>query len=195
MMLEVQFRSTEAGLRLLRSTLRTYLRSARVPALTPGRIRRSELGTTDPRELSAQSSFLRLVGVVEATVDSLGTELTSKRISISDEAIRLLMLEKELAATSSWEGRHRSFRRHHKLKLASCAEHGRVEGAIEVRNAVAHGLGKLTTRQLVSADTKKRLDRIDVQVVNKFVALEPRHVRECAEYGAVFLRSIDERLV
>lgn len=187
----IAFRATEAGLRLLRTTLRNYERTASLAAVLPGRIRKTELGTTDPRELAAQSAFLRLVSVTEATVDSLGVEATAESVPAVDEAVRLLMLEKELASSSSWEGRKRSFRRHHKVRLANCDEFKSIQGAIEVRNAIAHGLGSLTTRQLVSAETRPRLKRIDVQIVNGFVSLRTGHVSGCASYSAVFLRSLD----
>lgn len=189
----VRFVSTEAGLRLLQATLRSYLTKGQVSRFR-GRIQQTSLGSSDPRALALQSGFLRLISVVEASVDSLGGELTSRSVSNVDEVLRLLILEKELAATSTWNSRRRSFKRHHGVDLRKCAEHDRLEGGVEVRNAIAHGLGRLTTRQVLSAETLKHLARVNVTVVNGYVDLCPIHLTECASYCSNFLRSLDQTL-
>lgn len=149
------------------------------------------LGSSDPRHLALQSGFLRLISVVEASVDSLGGELTSRSVPNLDEVLRLLVLEKELAATSSWESRRKSFKRHHGVDLRKCAEHQRLEGAIEVRNAISHGLGRLTTRQVFSSETPKQLARVNVAITNGYVDIQPVHLTECAQYCSDFLKSLD----
>lgn len=193
-MTTIHFVSTEAGLRLLQATLRSYLTGVRLSTVFQGRIQHTSLGSSDPRDLAMQSGFLRLISVVEASVDSLGGELTSRSVSSLDEVLRLLVLEKELAATSTWDSRRRSFKRHHGVDLRKCAEHDRLEGGIEVRNAIAHGLGRLTTRQVLSAETLKQLARVNVTIVNGSVDLRPTHLTECANYCATFLRSLDHTL-
>jgi len=142
-------------------------------------------------DLVVQATFLRLVSVTEATVDALGTELTNRDLRSIDAVIRLLILEKELAAASNWPSRRKSFKRHHKVDLQKCAEHGRLEGAIEVRNAIAHGLGSLTTRQLHSVETPKALAKVNVTVADGFVDLRAVHVHDCHSYLSAFLRSLD----
>ncbi len=178
-------------MRLLRATLRTFVTGTWLASLTRGRIQHTSLGSSNPLDLALQAGFLRLVSITEATVDSLGVELTTRDLRKVDEVVRLLMLEKELAATSTWDARRRTFKRHHGVDLRRCAEYGRLEGAIEVRNAIAHGLGRLTTRQALSAETPKQLSRVDVVVVNGYVDLGPIHLRECADYAADFLKSLD----
>lgn len=190
----MRHRSTEAGLRLLGGTLRNYRGSIKKEVFLPGRIHETELGSTHPRELLAQSTFLRLVSVAEATVDSLGTELTNQTIAAADRTVRMLALEKELATSSSWRMRRRSFRRHHGIDLQKCRDYKRLEGAMEVRNAIAHGLGRLTTRQVTSKETLGYLRRIEVDVVNGFVRLQSSHVEACASYCGSFLKAIDDAL-
>ena len=187
----IRFVSIEAGLRLLRSTVRTYLAGTRFLVISIGRIEHTSLGSSDARNLALQSGFLRLVSIAEASVDSLGAELTSRSVPRVSEVVRLLMLEKELAASSTWDSRRRSYKRHHGIDLQKCAEYGRLEGAIEVRNAIAHGLGRLTPRQALSAETFKHLARIRVPVSNGFVELQSTHITECAQYCTDFLRSLD----
>lgn len=188
----VRFVSTESGLRLLRTTLRFHGDHARSVGTKRGRVHTTSQGTSDPEALALQAGFLRLVSVTEATLDSLGRELTASSVGNVDQVIRALMLEKELAATSNWEARKRAFKRHHRVDIAKCAEHPRVEGAVEVRNAIAHGLGQLTTRQSESKETPKRLARIQVEVVNGRVDLRLSHLTECGSYAAEFLISVDD---
>lgn len=192
--MDVRFVSTEAGLRLLRATLRNYLMASRLSALQIGRIQHTSLGTSDPRDLALHAGFLRLVSVTEATLDSLAVELTERSVPNTDEVVRLLMLEKELAAQTTWEARRRVFKRHHHVDIRRCDEYDRVEGAIEARNAIAHGLGRLTTRQVQSQETAKRLARVGVATVNRWIALRREHLEQCSDYTAAFLRSVDRSL-
>jgi len=183
--------STEAGLRLLRATLRNYIWEARLSVLPRGRIQQTFLGTSDPRDLAVQAGFLRLVSVVEASVDSLAVELTEGNVPRVDEVLRLLMLEKEIVASANWESRRRVFKRHHRVDLRKCPRYSYLEGAIEVRNAIAHRLGRLTTRQAMSVETTHRLRIANVIVVNERVDLTSEHLTECANCSSEFLRSLD----
>lgn len=190
----IHFRSTEAGLRLLAPTLRTALRTARAAPFLGGRIVHSALGSTSPRDLALQTSFLRLVSITEATIDSLAIEITEQSVPQIDDVIRLLMLEKELASTSTWDSRRRLFKRHHGVDLEKCAESKRLDGAIAVRNAIAHGLGRLTTKQALSKQTDTNLKRIDVTLLNGFIDLEPRHLIDCRAYLTDFLVDVDTKV-
>jgi hypothetical protein len=187
-----RFVSTETGVRLLRGTLRNYHHRGPLSRLRVGRIVQTSMGSSDPSELRAHSAFLRLVSIAESTLDSLGAELTLNHVSRIDEVLRLLILEKELAATSNWESRRRTFKRHHHVDLKRCDEHSRVDAAVLVRNAIAHGLGKLTARQLLSPETPKKLSTLNVSVVNGFVEITPADVDECADYLQKFLHSVDD---
>ena len=195
MPVEPRFLSTELGLKLLRSSLRPFLAGSMLATPFRGRVRETSQGSAVPRELALQSGFLRLVSITEATVDLLAAELTEKSLSDVDEVLRLLMLEKELAASSSWESRRRAFKRHHGVDLRKCNEHKKVEGAVEVRNAIAHGLGRLTTRQAISQETTKRLKAIDVSETHGYVQLNAEDLKQCASYSADFLRSVDAEVL
>ena len=190
-MSNVRFVATETGIRLLRSTYRSFAASGSTGVRRVGRISQTVLGSSDPRDLVVHSGFLRLVSITEAAVDALAVELTAQSVPQIDEVVRRLMLEKELSATGTWRARRSAYKRHHNIDLGKCAEFKRLEGAIEVRNAIAHGLGKLTTRQVHSRETAPKLGQINVNVVNGFVALGPNHVEECASYCREFLLSLD----
>ncbi len=159
-----------------------------------GRIHRTQFGSTSAATLALHSGFLRLVSIAEATVDSLGVEATNRRVGAVDQSVRLLILEKELAATSTWDARRRVFRRHHGVDLRKCDEFKRMEAANDVRNAIAHGLGRLTARQVHSPETVRRISSIGVDVVDGYVSIEERHLVECAGYARLFLTSVDREV-
>ena len=125
-----RFLSVESGLRLLQATLRSFVATSKHAPAFSGRIHHTLLGSGEPKDLTLQAAFLRLVSVTEATVDSLGMELTSRDLPNVDDVIRLLMLEKELSASSNWPSRPKAFKRHPQYRPRKCAEHARLEGAI-----------------------------------------------------------------
>lgn len=61
----------------------------------------------------------------------------------------------------SWPLREKAWRKHDHLELSSAgADWPRLKGYIEIRNAIQHGLGRLTDRQLSGADRQHTLDWI-----------------------------------
>lgn len=123
----IRLAATESGIRLLGTTIRTFTRPLR--ARVGGRILVTSLGTSDPRQVSLQAGFLRLVSITEATVDSIAAELTAGQLGSPTPQVLLLAIEKELAATSNWAARVRAFKVHHDLSLHGCDEFKRVEAA------------------------------------------------------------------
>jgi hypothetical protein len=124
----------------------------------------------------------------------LGVELTEASVTNVDDVIRLLIVEKELAGSSNWEARRRAFKRHHNLDLKKCAQYHYLEGAIEARNAIAHGLGRLTTRQRLAPETSRHLAAANVAVVNNRVELKLDHLIECTRCCAEFIVALDNML-
>jgi len=108
-----------------------------------------------------------------------------------DEVIRLLMVEKEIAGSSTWDARVRIFRRHHHVNLTKASRYAYLEGAIQVRNAVAHGLGRLTARQVLSDLVPRQLALVNVALVNEHVDLRVDNIVECADCATEFLLSVD----
>lgn len=189
-----RFASTEAGLRLLTVTLRTYRHSNSALVQVRGRISQTALGPTDHREVARQSALLRLVSVTEAATDSLSGELSDRDLDRPiPVVIERLVLEKELAGTSSWPGRESMYKRHHGIDLSKCAEYKRVKGAVSARNSIAHALGRQTTRQQLSGAFRADMARLGVPIVNGRIHLRDSNLDECASYCRAFLRDLDQR--
>lgn len=186
------YAATESGLRLLAATVRNHRRNQLVRR-SVGRITVTSLGPTSDSVMNVQIGYLRLVSVVEATVDALAMELTWGSLTNVDEAIRALVLEKEIAGSASWDSRRRSFKRHHDLDLRKCDRHDDVLAATDVRNSIAHALGRLTARQAASQDTVKRMRSIGVDVIDGWVVVKPDDIARCFDDGRAFLLDLDGR--
>lgn len=188
-----RFNATESGLRLLGAALRaqsTFPQRSRLP----GRITATAFGPVTREETDRQGLYLRVVSIAEATTDALALELTRRAIANIDEVVRRLILEKEIAGSASWDARRRSFRRHHGIDLRKCDAHREVLAATDVRNAIAHGLGRLTARQAASQETYKNLGRIAVDLVDGRVRLQGRHILEAVGYCRRFVMDVDARV-
>jgi hypothetical protein len=188
-----RFDATESGLRLLGAALRS---NAVVPPRSrrPGRIVATAFGPIAKNETDRRGLYLYVVSIAEATIDALALELTQRSLCDIDEVVRRLILEKEIAGSASWEARRRSFRRHHGVDLRRCDAYYEVHAATDVRNAIAHGLGRLTARQIASQETYKNLARISIDVVDGQVRLHPRHVAEVVGYCRRFVHDVDARV-
>jgi hypothetical protein len=188
-----RFNATESGLRLLGATLRS---NATLPPRSrpPGRITATAFGPITEEETDRQGLYLRVVSIAEATVDALALELTRRAVTHIDELIRRLILEKEIAGSASWDARRRAYRHHHGLDLRKCDAHAEVLAATDVRNAIAHGLGRLTARQTASQETYKNLALISVDVVDRRVRLQSTHVAEAVGYCRRLINDVDARV-
>jgi hypothetical protein len=144
----VPFAVTEEALRLLQATHADF---TRLPMPPPrGRLRigtTTALGPYDFSQVRAQSEYLRLVSIVEAFVDTCCNHLFDLKTQGHDLFVSNLADAARDQASNSWEERKKAFATYHDVPLGSCAGYSDVAAAVQVRNAVAHGLGSLTRRQ------------------------------------------------
>lgn len=133
----------EASCRLLNQTLGLY----RMQAAT---IREAEAPTRlappafDDLQVQRQAIFLRMISITEAfCVDRL-LQLAEDEISPSGNNLRTVIWENaSTSAVSNWS----SIRSTYKLWYDIKPNWARINQLIEVRNAIAHGLGQLTRIQ------------------------------------------------
>jgi hypothetical protein len=189
----------EAATAWIRTSREEYVVSPR-PVAT-GRVLRSPtaLGTYDIANSRAQSYFLRIVSIAEAYTDAaLETMFHLVVPSTSVATVRLLELHL-LDATQNWDGRKRSFMEHHGLSLGDRKEGfpdwSKFDGMIEVRNAIAHGLGTLTRQQRRNPlRTASRCSQIGVRIEGGEIVVRPENVSAAAAIGEAFVRWLDAKL-
>lgn len=85
------------------------------------------------QELRQQNAVVDIVAIAEGFT---GDRLRSFRSAVTDQEV------------FTWRGRIRAWRKHAGVQVESCLSWRTLSGFIEVRNALQHGLGRLTERQL-----------------------------------------------
>lgn len=141
----VPFSFTEEALRLLWTTHADFSQLASLPRR--GRINVGSslnFGPYDFQHVRAQSEYLRLVSIVEAFVDTCCNHLFELRTKGLDSLFQNLAAAALDQASRDWESRKAAFKVYHGIALGACSKFSDVSAAVQVRNAIAHGLGSLT---------------------------------------------------
>lgn len=190
----------DAAILLTRTAMYEYQSSAPV-LLAFGRIFRSStaLGTYELGNARAQAYFFRIVTIVEAYTDAaLEAMFRGVVPATSPAAIRLLEAHL-LDATQRWEARKKSFAEHHALPLGDVAVGfpgwSKLDGMIEVRNSIAHGLGSLTRQQRQSPmRTAARCSQVGVRIDAAEVLVDDVSLGTAARVAEDFVRWLDPNL-
>jgi hypothetical protein len=190
----------DAAILLMRSALLDY--EATSPRLLGfGRISRSStaLGTLDLGDARAQACMFRIVTIVEAYTDA-ALELMFRGTVPANSPAALRLLDAHLLdAAQRWDARKKSFLDHHALSLGDAKtgfpQWSKLDGMIEVRNAIAHGLGSLTRQQRKNAARSAgRCSQIGVRIDAGEVIVSPASLRTATDVAENFVRWLDARL-
>lgn len=191
----VQREVTEAAIQYLHSTYLDHLQTAQSIAPVRGRVLMSgtALGLYDIESASKQGCFLRLISVVEAYVDTVSGALFRENTPTTHELVRRLVENAELRASTTWQERIAAFQAYHLIRLGGLARWSELDAGIEVRNAIAHGLGQLTPRQR-NGVTSGKLSQIGVSLRDGYVVITIESLRRCCEVCVEFIASLDNAL-
>lgn len=164
--------------------------------LSPVNVTRSRLGlsATQVTELPAHDAIVRMVSYAEhyastelrATVE---TRLTGEG-PIYDAARAQITHQLD----ANWHSRSTRSKSWLALDLRAQASFRRLEGFVEARNAIVHGLGELTDQQLSNSRRKKthqRLREARIPLSGRRLLIEERHVVSCAENVCAFAAWLD----
>ena len=140
----VQSLRAEGAIALLRQTLAQHKTlAARIPLDNPRR--RLAAPRRDRVQVQRQATFIRLISITESFCAVRLTEYVENVVDITAHSISSLIWETAaIDATGSWSRQKDAY----KKWLGLSPNWKNVEGFIEARNAVAHGLGTLTRRQV-----------------------------------------------
>jgi hypothetical protein len=190
----VPFGVTEEALRLLHATHGDFTRLP--PPSRRGRLRAGSstaLGPYDFAQVRAQSEYLRLVSIVEAFVDTCCNHLFDLKTQGHDMFVRNLAAAARDQASINWEERKSAFATFHHVPLGNCASYSDVAAAVQVRNAVAHGLGSLTRRQQNKKDMTK-IASVGINFRNQALVIDARALDRCVRFSAAFVADVDARI-
>lgn len=185
--------ATEAAIRLIRHT---YAEARPTTAQIPiGRIIRtaSVFGSGDLSDALRQAHYLRLVSIAEMFTDILMSEMLGERLPVDDELITKLMTAAELASSSSWPRRSEFFSKLHGIRLEEFGRNNELNSAKRVRNIIAHGLGRITQKELENSRLNQQLTLVGVQVQDRRVMVNDQSLRILAELLIDYITWLDRK--
>lgn len=156
---------TDEALRLLlHAETRLPLPPATPVGAASARLGAARLGGLTEGELRVQAAFFRLVSVTEAYLDALSMQELQRAQPFTGQPLQTMLTEHEITATANWRSRTQNYKDYHGVRLGPLPGHTSVMAAVQVRNAIAHGLGRLTARQRGNADLATQVARLDVSI-------------------------------
>ncbi|MCG5216157.1 hypothetical protein [Streptosporangium sp. KLBMP 9127] len=144
---------------------------------------------TDPAQDMCQATLVRLLSITEAFAsDLLSREVEHAVVSAQNSIASTLADEAVIRATSSWQEQKKAY----KDWLGISEDWKSVERLAEARNAVAHGLGKLTKRQMRNEQSvRSKLEAAGIIVDGNTVVLSDESLAEAASACCAFIEKLD----
>lgn len=185
---QVPSAEAEAASALLFRTLGAH--RAAVAALKPRpltRLRTSPDG--DPVQDRCQATLIRLLSITEAFAsEMLSREVDRAVADMSNKTATKVADDAVIRGTSSWQDQKKSY----KDWLGVEEDWKAVERLAEARNAVAHGLGKLTRRQLRSEQSvKSKLKAAGIIIEDNRIVLSDENLAAAASACREFIERLD----
>lgn len=178
----------EAASALLFRTLGAH--RAAVAALKPrprSRLRTAPDG--DPVQDRCQATLVRLLSITEAFASDLLSREVDHAVAIASNTTATKVADEAvIRGTSTWQDQKKSY----KDWLGVEEDWKAVERLAEARNAVAHGLGRLTRRQLRNEQSvKAKLKAAGIIVNNNKIVLSDDNLAEAASACRDFIERLD----
>ncbi len=166
---------------------------AAVAALKPqprSRLRTSADG--DPFQDRCQATLIRLLSITEAFAAEMLSEEVDRAVGDSRNATAAKVADDAIIrATGTWQDQKQSY----KEWLAINEDWKAVERLAHARNAVAHGLGKLTRRQMRKEQSvKDQLKAAGITVVDNRIVLSDESLTEAAFACREFIERLDRAI-
>src|SRR5579862_2394619 len=141
---------------------------------------RARLSSTRRRGVRTEDALVRFMSIADEFTFGLLIHVTETKLP-KDERIRVLWARYEERHSNTWEQRFASWEALHKVAVSSFPKYSPLWGYIEARNAIVHGVGSLTRRQLAKrARSVGRLSTARIGVSGDRVILAPGNAIECA---------------
>ncbi|WP_375503707.1 hypothetical protein [uncultured Jatrophihabitans sp.] len=100
----------------------------------------------------------------------------------------------ETSTTTTWRGREQAYKSHHGVDLTKCAQWKELQGAIDVRNSIAHALGRVTAFLRRNSQLASKVSGIDVTISNGHMHLSDASVDKVAALCTEFIYDVDSRV-
>lgn len=141
-----------------------------------------------------ETALLRLVAIVESHLDVISIWRISELARGANPTLDKSLHEFELESTSTWENRQAAYLEHHGLRLTSCPGWSELVASREVRNSIAHGMGRMTPKQRKKKAFAKQIEAAGASVSAGQVQLSAHSVPKIASAFRQFVWAVDERI-
>ncbi len=139
-----------------------------------------------------EDALVRLISIAEEFTHGLLLELTSRKLP-ADARVAVLWDSHVDRETDTWEQRMATWRLVHSVSIPSSPRYDVLFGFIQARNAIVHGLGSLTRKQLRDrTKSVARLRAARISVNGDQLVLTGRHVEQCADVVRTLIRWLDD---
>ncbi|MER7367499.1 hypothetical protein [Nonomuraea wenchangensis] len=185
---QVPSSEAEAASALLFRTLGAH--RAAIAAMKPQRhTRLRTMPDDDPFQDRCQATLVRLLSITEAFAsEMLAREIESAVVGARNATATVLADEAVIRATSGWQDQKKAY----KDWLGIVSDWKAVEQLAEARNAVAHGLGRLTKRQMRNGQSvRAKLQAAGISLHGNLVVLSDENLAEAAASCRVFIEKLD----
>lgn len=183
---------TEDAVRLIRTSHEDY-KSSQSKSRSGGRVLVSTtaFGSHDTASALREACYFRTICIVEAFVDALLGIHFNEVAPEQGSLLRLLADEAEVKASTTWAARKEAFKKYHSMEIAQCPGWSELEAGIEVRNSIAHGLGRLTKMQRRKNNMHAKLGSIEVHIMDGRIALTDDSLTRASSYSIRFIKALD----
>lgn len=187
-MIDVLSERAEAATQLLFQTLGGH-RLAMAALVRPRLLRRLDLASSGSEQVQRQATLVRLMSITESFCAARLLALGEDLVSPPDGSLTSILWEDAaLDATRTWESQKDAFKKWLNVR----PDWTQIDGLAEARNAVAHGLGTLTRRQLKSrASTMTKLNRTGIAVNNDELLLTDDDLSRAAARCSELIQELD----
>jgi len=131
-----------------------------------------------------------MVSTVEAYLDMLSSDIFRERTPRRHELVRLLVEAVEVRSSTTWEERRKAFSNFHSFSLGELDGWDIVDCAVQARNAVAHGLGRLTPQQQ-SGSARAKVRKLGIGLRGHQLVVPEASVQLCRDGCIRFVRAVD----
>jgi len=139
-----------------------------------------------------------LVAIVEEFSRTQLIDRSLAAIDLSHPLRRSLWDNAEKRAEGSWDAQVDAWREWHGLNLSDAgADYASLRAFVEARNAIMHGLGRLTRKQLRKnggRDVIAALGRVGISVSGATLSLPETVLLQCAAVARSFIEWLDIKI-
>jgi hypothetical protein len=156
----------------------------------PSRVARHATGSP----FLVQDAITRSVAIVEEFASGLLLELTESLLPDKPALIGVMWDRESGRVTRSWDERITAWNKLHSIAIRTdFVGASALLGFVEVRNAIAHGLGHLTSRQLKTSDLYKLLAAANIDTRGTQVMVTHADVERINRIAQNFIEWLDFR--